>query len=103
MPGNTENIECFYPITGLPNKPTLLDSIRDALKAAREKRHGVTLLTCGLDRFHLINETFGHQAGDEILQEMATLLLRVVGSEASVSASGVTISRCWWSIPTRML
>ncbi|MGM1051694.1 MAG: GGDEF domain-containing protein [Pseudomonadota bacterium] len=58
------------------------------MKAAREKRHGATLLACGLDRFHLINETFGHQAGDEILQEMATLLLRVVGSEARVSRIG---------------
>jgi len=58
-------------LTGLANRFTL----HDALRAAIAQRRLVALLALDLDHFKLVNDTHGHAAGDQLLQQVAVRLL----------------------------
>ena len=73
----------FDTLTGLPNRAQLHQKLDELLLAAngnkiRKAGQQVALLTIDLDRFKLINDTFGHDAGDSVLREMAARLSEVV-------------------------
>jgi diguanylate cyclase (GGDEF)-like protein len=60
-------------LTGLLNHPSLLAELEYAVDYGR--RHGgqLSLLVFDLDRFHEVNERFGHQVGDQVLRHVATV------------------------------
>jgi diguanylate cyclase (GGDEF)-like protein len=62
------------PLTGLPNRSMLLDRLENAL--ARTKRNGkqIAIIFCDLDNFKVVNDTFGHEAGDQLLVNVAERL-----------------------------
>ncbi|WP_051452055.1 GGDEF domain-containing protein [Actinospica robiniae] len=64
------------PLTGLANRRTLLDALRR--QAAEHGRRGAALclLMIDIDRFKRLNDTAGHDAGDEALRRLARLLER---------------------------
>jgi diguanylate cyclase (GGDEF)-like protein len=74
-------------LTGLPNRRFAVDRLR--LLTARARRLGgwIATLLVGVDHFKRINDTMGHAAGDELLQELAGRLLRCLGQSAA--AEGV--------------
>lgn len=55
-------------LTGLPNKALLLDRIQQAINQARSSHTLVAILLLDFDRFKQINNTLGHDDGDEILK-----------------------------------
>jgi diguanylate cyclase (GGDEF)-like protein len=75
-------------LTGLPNRILLDDRLTQAIAHADRDKRSFALLVCDLDRFKLINESLGHRAGDELLQEVARRLVRVVGSVDTVARFG---------------
>lgn len=75
-------------LTDLPNRTFLLKRLDHALMKAERKHHHVALLMMDLDRFKEINDTFGHQHGDCLLQQVSRRLEQAIGNAGLVSRLG---------------
>ncbi|HEY5051941.1 MAG TPA: EAL domain-containing protein [Solirubrobacterales bacterium] len=58
-------------LTGLPNRLSFVDALRNALKRSAVSGSPVGILFLDLDHFKLINDSIGHHAGDELLRAVA--------------------------------
>jgi diguanylate cyclase (GGDEF)-like protein len=63
------------PLTGLANRRLLIDRMSMAMAHARRTHEGMALVYLDLDGFKLINDQFGHEAGDNVLRMVAERLL----------------------------
>lgn len=88
---NLEKINqlAFYdPLTGLPNRRLLLDRLQQALaKHARGLQQGA-LLFIDLDNFKDLNDTLGHDMGDQLLQQVAGRLSSHVRAQDTLARLG---------------
>jgi diguanylate cyclase (GGDEF)-like protein/PAS domain S-box-containing protein len=62
------------PLTGLPNRAQLSESVYSAIESARATGRSVGLLCLDLDDFKLVNDSLGHPVGDELLVSIARRL-----------------------------
>jgi len=76
------------PLTGLLNRRAILDRLRKEL--ARANRHGDLLAVgmCDMDHFKQVNDTHGHQTGDEVLCGLAQILGKSIREYDSVGRMG---------------
>jgi len=75
-------------MTGLPNRVLLDDRLSQAMTHAQRDAHGFAVLVVDLDRFKLINDSFGHRAGDGVLREVSRRLGDVVRDFDTVARVG---------------
>ena len=82
------NLAFVDTLTNLPNRRFLLDRLRQGL--ANSRRHGNhgALLFIDLDHFKSINDTYGHEAGDKLLCEVARRLRQSVREGDTVARLG---------------
>ncbi|WP_421118366.1 EAL domain-containing protein [Aquihabitans daechungensis] len=75
-------------LTGLPNRTLLLDRLDHAL--ARRERNGseIALLFCDIDRFKVVNDSLGHNIGDQLLVAFAQRFRSVVAPGDTVARFG---------------
>lgn len=71
------------PLTGLLNRRGL-----DQAASEPRPRQGDCVIVCDLDRFKQVNDTWGHEAGDNVLQAFAELVREVVGSAGVAARTG---------------
>ena len=76
------------PLTGLPNRTLLFKRIEEALATTERQQNGMALLMLDLDRFKEVNDTFGHQLGDRLLQLVGARLCQAVGCAVTVARLG---------------
>ncbi len=72
-------------VTGLPNRALIQDRLEGALARARRYGRTVAVVFGDIDRFGLVNDTLGHQAGDQLLIEVAR---RLSGATAGGDTAG---------------
>ncbi|MEW1956522.1 diguanylate cyclase [Kineococcus sp. NPDC059986] len=100
-------------LTGLPNRLLFLDRLEHAVVAARRGTAPVGLLYVDLDGFKAVNDTAGHDAGDDLLVQVAGLLgscvrpgdtvARLGGDEFAIVCSGTSGEEDLVAIGTRVL
>ena len=76
------------PLTRLWNRRGAGVMIKAALEAANEQKSSVGIAVVDLDNFKHINDTYGHQVGDEVLRKAALRLIQSVRSNDSVCRIG---------------
>jgi diguanylate cyclase (GGDEF)-like protein len=74
------------PLTGLANREAFITMIQRALHQAASQP--VITVFMGIDRFKVINESLGHQAGDQVLRAIAQRLLKHMPAQARVARVG---------------
>lgn len=74
-------------LTGLPNRLLLRTHLERALQSCGVG-DGLAVMLLDLDNFKIINDSFGHNVGDELLVELATQLKKLVGSRGVVARLG---------------
>ncbi|MCC6434143.1 MAG: EAL domain-containing protein [Acidimicrobiales bacterium] len=75
-------------LTGLPNRARLLEAMDAALARARRSQRLAAVAFLDLDRFKLVNDRFGHDAGDQLLVQVAERLRSVVRPSDLVARLG---------------
>ena len=76
-------------LTGLSNRSMFSQLLNHAVQMAQRYQRQFAVLFIDLDRFKIINDTLGHEAGDQLLQEMATRLKQPLRAVDVVARLGV--------------
>lgn len=83
-----EYLATHDPLTRLPNRSLFHDRLRHALAQARRNERRVALMFIDLDNFKNINDTLGHDVGDELLKQAALRLQEIVRDIDTVARLG---------------
>ncbi len=78
----------FDPLTGLANRQLFRDRLNSVVQRSRRSGEPAALMYLDLDGFKRINDTLGHDAGDELLRKVAEWLQGCVREEDSVARLG---------------
>lgn len=76
------------PLTGLPNRLHLSNRLGEELKRLKSRKGGLAVLFLDLDQFKYINDTLGHQVGDQLLVEVAERLRGCIKRDDIVARFG---------------
>ena len=76
------------PLTNLPNRLAFESQLAQSLRICERENHQLALMLIDLDNFKNINDTLGHQVGDELLQKVAMRLRECVRSSDLVARIG---------------
>lgn len=75
-------------LTGLPNRLLFADRLEQALVRAERHRESVALMLIDIDDFKLVNDSFGHDAGDNLIQAIGSLLSKSLRRADTVARLG---------------
>jgi diguanylate cyclase (GGDEF)-like protein len=75
-------------LTGLPNRVLILNQLDQALRRAQAKGASIAVLFLDIDRFKLINDNLGHEAGNQILLELVSRMTMIAGDQAILGRLG---------------
>jgi diguanylate cyclase (GGDEF)-like protein/PAS domain S-box-containing protein len=76
-------------LTGLPNRALIMERIERSIKRIKRRpEDGYGILFLDLDRFKMVNDTLGHNAGDQLLSQIARRFEKMVRSEDTVARLG---------------
>ena len=83
-----EQLAHFDGLTGLANRARFYQRLEQELAAARRQGGTLAVLFLDLDRFKLINDSFGHDVGDDVLVAASSRLRNVLRNEDTLARFG---------------
>lgn len=75
-------------LTGLPNRSLFLDRLDQRLKMAQRDSEQVTIMFLDLDNFKIVNDSLGHDAGDQLLKEVAKRVEKTLRTSDTLARLG---------------
>jgi diguanylate cyclase (GGDEF)-like protein/PAS domain S-box-containing protein len=88
LEGQLRELAFHDPLTGLANRALLVDRLGHALARAGRQLQPLGVLVLDLDDFKVVNDSLGHQAGDTVLQQVATRIRSSLRSEDTAARLG---------------
>ncbi len=85
---HSKHLALHDDLTGLPNRRLFQDRLASAVERARRTRTQTALLMVDLDHFKQVNDSLGHHAGDQLLQNVARLFSTRVRRSDTVARTG---------------
>ena len=82
---NLRHVTTHDALTNLPNRLLLLDRIKQSLSSAERHNNLLAVAFIGLDNFQNINNSLGHEIGDQVLQNVAQRLARCVRESDTIA------------------
>jgi len=83
-----EKVAKYDQLTGLPNRYLFLNELQIIQKEANLLKNKFALLFIDLDGFKLVNDTYGHEVGDTLLQIVADRIKKIIRSDDMVARLG---------------
>jgi diguanylate cyclase (GGDEF)-like protein len=83
-----ESLAMRDPLTGLASRAYLMDQLDRSYAAPESARQTCALILLNIDGLRLINDAFGHPAGDELLPEIGRRLQRALSTEHTIARVG---------------
>ena len=78
----------YDPLTGLANRNLFIDRLKSEMDSCKRNNVLTAVLFIDLDGFKSVNDSYGHDVGDKLLQEVAKRFRRIVRSSDTVSRMG---------------
>src|SRR5690554_7771077 len=78
----------YDALTNLPNRVLFAERLQQAMAQARRQDYRLAVLYIDLDKFKPVNDAFGHDAGDQLLVEVARRLRTVLREEDTLARLG---------------
>ena len=75
-------------LTGLPNRVLLLDRFTVAAALAQRNKARLAVMSLDLDKFKTINDTHGHEAGDQVLKAVSTRITGIIRASDTLARIG---------------
>ncbi|HWE75210.1 MAG TPA: GGDEF domain-containing protein [Stellaceae bacterium] len=75
-------------LTGIPNRKFFDECLSEAAREATAKNQPLSLVIADIDHFKRLNDTFGHQTGDQVLRDVAQTLARAVKGQDTAARFG---------------
>jgi len=83
-----EYLAYFDPLTGLANRAKFRESAEKSLAEAKKRNEKYCILVVDLDQFKIVNDTLGHEAGDELLRITGNIISSTIGTGNLVARLG---------------
>ena len=78
----------YDALTGLPNRVLFADRLQQAMALTRRQSGKLAVIYIDLDEFKPVNDAFGHEAGDQLLVEIASRMRTVLREEDTLARLG---------------
>ena len=82
------SLALFDPLTGIPNRRMLMERLNVAVSLADRQHRPMAIMFIDLDRFKVVNDSLGHDVGDQLLVEVATRFSACVRTSDTVARTG---------------
>lgn len=83
-----DDLAYYDSLTKLPNRVSLLESLKVSISRARRRQNKLAVLFIDIDRFKTVNDSLGHDAGDQLIIHVAQRLQSCLRSEDAINRFG---------------